>query len=313
MTVDEVQAIVGIEHTKLVATYGEGMFWPRLEISLPGFAKGPALAALISNLPCGAPSLMGIDVRDPRFKTTTGLGIGSTLADIKKRYPKARIQNFNADGFPVAISVEPGISFAFQNATESRDTERVTMLWVVPQTDVKSRRCPDERDAREVYQAVFDKIVKAGQRDAASTAPPVIVLSESVHLCDAAPLRPLPHVGCLERERMRAPFLEGALAESFFGRNSGRWSIPMPEGASALVAPSDIDRVAPLDAQGRFFRVVFSRPGFAAGRAVVYVSYICGNSCGAGTLIELEFRDSKWQIIAEQPLWVSAPSPTEPQ
>src|SRR4051812_45869339 len=59
MTVDEAQAIAGQKNTKLVAKYPEGMFQPELQITLAGFANGPAITAPIGNFPCGEPALTG--------------------------------------------------------------------------------------------------------------------------------------------------------------------------------------------------------------------------------------------------------------
>lgn len=308
MTVDEAQAIAGVANTKLIATYGEGMFQPQLEILLPGYTAGPAITAPISDFPCGAPALRGLLVRDPRFTTSRGIHVGSALADIRKYAPSAKISNFDADGFPGVFDAEPDVSFAFERATESRDSARVTALWIHDGPSVTSRRCPGDRDWAAVYQAVLDSVVMPSYPKSSADAPPLIVMAETAHMCDASPLKPLAGVGCLERARIAAPFLTGELARAFFGRNSGRYQVPMLDGASALVAAAALPRVLrPADSpsQPPWFRVVFSSPGFDSGRAVVYVSVTCGNLCGEGSLVLLERRNDKWQVADVRLLWVS--------
>lgn len=310
MTVDEVQAIVGIASTKLVATYPEGMFQPELQITLAGFARGPAITAPIRDVPCFEPALWGLLVRDPRFKTSRGIGVGSTLADIRKYSPSSTISNFGADGYPGVFDAEPGVTFAFENATASRDSARVTSLWVHGAPDVRARRCPNDEDWAAVYQETLNALVMPNYAKSGNDRPPLIVLSETTHMCDASPLTPQENVGCLDRTRTTAPFLSGKLAEDFFGRNSGRHPVPMLDGASALVAARDLVRLtAPgserLPLNARRFVVTFSSPGFDRGRAAVYVGYSCGSLCGEGMLVLLELRDEKWNVAKVQPLWVS--------
>lgn len=309
MTVDEAQGIVGVNHTKLIATYPEGMFQPELQISLSGFAPGPAITAPIRDVPCFTPALWGLLVRDPRFKTSRGIGVGSTLADIRKYLPSAKITNFGTDGFPGVFDAEPGVTIVFGNAIDSRATERVTSLWVHTGPNVKSRRCPGDDDWAAVYQEVLSAVVMAKYPKAGNFRPPLIVMAETTHMCDAG-FQPLDSVGCLDRTRTKAPFLTGKLAEDFYGRNSGRYQVPMLDGASALVAARDLVRLISPDAeriplnQPRFI-VTFSSPGFDNGRAAVYVSYACGSLCGEGLLVLLELHDDKWKVASVQPLWVS--------
>jgi hypothetical protein len=306
MTVDEAQAIAGVSRTKLVAVYPEGMFQEELEISIAGFSAGPAIVAPISNFPCSLPALRGLEVRDPRFKTAHGIHVGSTLADIRKYQPAAKIGNFGADGFPGVFDAEPGVTFAFRGAEQSRDSERVTALWVHGEPNVRARRCPDFDEWPDVFQAAFDAVVMPEYKKLGEDRPPLIVMAETNAMCDAG-FTPLNGVGCLDRARTTAPFLGGKLAEAFYGRNSGRGEVPMLAGASAVVAAADLKRIVPRFGQldSRHFIVTFSSPGFDNGRAAVYVSYGCGSTCGEGMLVLLELRDEKWKVASVQPLWVS--------
>jgi hypothetical protein len=302
MTVDEAQAIAGIEHTKLAAKYPEGMFEPELNIWLSGFAGRPAISAPISDFPCGMPALSGLLVRDPRFRTSHGIHAGSTLADIRKYAPSAKISNFDADGFPGVFDAEPGVSIVFEGATRSINSARVTALWVHSGPNVKSRRCPGDDDWAAVYQEVLRAVVMPQYARFGNDAPPLVVVSETTHMCDAS-FKALPGVGCIDRSRTSAPFLTGELARDFFGRNSGRYQVPMLDGASALVAAAAMPRLSPATAPR--FNVTFSSPGFDHGRAAVYIGYSCGNLCGEGMLVLLELRDDKWKVASVQPLWVS--------
>jgi hypothetical protein len=309
MTVDETQAIAGLENTKLIATYGEGMFGSELEIRLPGFARGPAITASISDYPCYVPAIRGLEIHDPRFKTSHGIGVGSTLADIRKDFPSARIGNFGVDGGP-GLSTEAGVRFSFWNAIASRDRERVTAIWVQGGPNVRARRCPHDADWAEVFQEVLNAVVIPHFPESDKDRPPLVVIAETTYMCDATPLKPQEHVGCLERARISAPFLTGELARDFFGRNSGQAPVPLLDGASAVVAASEVERLlspgsAQLPSTLRRFIVTFSSPGFDNGRAAVYVGYSCGSLCGAGSIVLLELRDEKWKVASVKQLWVS--------
>ena len=149
MTVDELIARVGREHVRLVAKFPEGMFQPELEVDLPGFAGGPAFVAPIREWPCGEFAVWGISVHDPRFRTTNGLGPGSTLGDLRKHYPGARVTNIGADGGPSVVMTELGLTFKMEYVPEYTDASRVESVWVFPQpVAVRARKCPDRRSAR---------------------------------------------------------------------------------------------------------------------------------------------------------------------
>lgn len=144
MTVDETYRLVGREYVHLVASLPEGMFQPELQIQLPGFPGGPALTATIREWPCGEFALWGILVHDSRFRTSNGLGVGSTLGDLKRQYRAARVTGIDTDSGPVVVVSELGLTFRMKPARSFTDMSRVSSVWVFPQPDdVRARRCPE--------------------------------------------------------------------------------------------------------------------------------------------------------------------------
>ena len=146
MTVDDVIRLAGQQSVKLVATFPEGHFQPEVEIHLAGFPNGPAITSPIREFPCGEFALYGLFVRDPRFRTASGLGVGSTLADIKKFYPSAKIGNLGADGWPGIVIQEIGLNFVV-GGTDFTDAAPITAVWVIPQPGpaLRARWCPDRK------------------------------------------------------------------------------------------------------------------------------------------------------------------------
>src|SRR5215216_5222345 len=72
--------------TRLVDLSLEGHFSPAIEIDLPDGSASPALVARISQLPCWDFRVSGISVYDPRFRTSEGLGVGSTVGELRRAY-----------------------------------------------------------------------------------------------------------------------------------------------------------------------------------------------------------------------------------
>jgi hypothetical protein len=146
MSVDDVIKLVGRENARLVATFPEGHFQPELQIHDPAFPAGPAMTAPILQGPCGEFALWGVSVRDPRFRTANGLGVGSTVAEIKKFYPSAKIGNIGADGGPGVVIQAIGLNFQV-GGTDFTDAARITSVWVIPQPvpALRARWCPDRK------------------------------------------------------------------------------------------------------------------------------------------------------------------------
>ena len=127
-SVDDLFVKVGRENTRLVDLFTEGLFQPALEIRLAGAPNQPALTVPIREWPCHEFSVWGITVRDPRFRTADGLGVGSSLADIRKAYrPEIALRKAAHGAFP-----ELGLTFVLDDSPASSDSGGHT-VWVVPQ------------------------------------------------------------------------------------------------------------------------------------------------------------------------------------
>ena len=144
MTADEVYRAAGREHVTLVATFPEGMFQPVLQIQVSQLTANPALTAPIREWPCGEFAVWGISVHDPRFRTKTGLGVGSTLGDLKRLHPGAKVTEIGADPGPSVVIEEIGLTFKMDPGTRSfTDRSPVKSVWVIPDpVRVRARRCP---------------------------------------------------------------------------------------------------------------------------------------------------------------------------
>jgi hypothetical protein len=73
-----------------------------------------------------------------------------------------------------------------------------------------------------------------------------------------------------------------------------------------LVSPAEIG--AKYDEQtGRgALHATLSMPGISTdGRAIVYVSYWCGNLCGYGWFVLLAKGGENWRVVSRELLWIS--------
>jgi hypothetical protein len=137
---DEVYGRFGRENVRLVDTFSEGTFTPALEVRLDVKAAGPALVAQLEGEPCGRITVWGISVYDDRFRTSDGLGVGSTLGGIRKRF-KPEVSE--AESGPAAYVEALGLTFGLDASGLTSDSSKVLSVWVVPQPVlVRERRCP---------------------------------------------------------------------------------------------------------------------------------------------------------------------------
>jgi hypothetical protein len=139
LPVDEIYRRVGREHTRLIDLQLEGMFEPALEISLDGASVQPALIVRVREWPCIAWSVQGIDVRDPRFRTAEGIGVGSTLADVSKVYRVTVGRENGPHAWVDAVKMRFGLDSA-----SLAPTARVTSVWLPGDpVAVRLARCPE--------------------------------------------------------------------------------------------------------------------------------------------------------------------------
>ena len=139
LPVNDLYQLIGRSNARLVDLYREGMFDPALEIRLPGSSMRVSAIAPIREWPCLAFSVQGIEVRDPRFHTREGVGVGSRLGDVQKYY---RVILSREEG-PHALA--PDIRMTFDLESDARmPTVRVTSVWLYGDPDaIRAARCPD--------------------------------------------------------------------------------------------------------------------------------------------------------------------------
>ncbi len=144
-TVDEIYSIVGRDQVRLVDEFLEGMFSPALAIDLPGATVFPAIVVRIREFPCAQFSVWGISVRDPRFRTPEGLGVGSTIAELREAYAI----RLSLEEGPSAIVESERMSFALDSGQFVDDT-RTTAVWIWPDpVRIREERCPGRRGGVE--------------------------------------------------------------------------------------------------------------------------------------------------------------------
>jgi hypothetical protein len=124
MTVDQLYAAYGRDNVKLVDLYGEGMFTPALQVFKPSDRGAPFAVALINQI-CGNFRVTGFTAYSPMLRTVDGLGVGSTVAEVRKRFPSAEL---NREEGPSLILEKVQMTFAIANGSFA-DSTRVVHVW----------------------------------------------------------------------------------------------------------------------------------------------------------------------------------------
>lgn len=139
MPVDEVYRHVGRERTRLIDLYREGKFDPALEVRLAGAAGPAGLVMPIREWPCIEWSIQGIRVRDPRFRTAEGIGVGSTLGDLSEAYPTKTSEEEGPHAWVESIRM----NFGLEDASFA-PTAKVTSIWIPGDpVAIRTARCPE--------------------------------------------------------------------------------------------------------------------------------------------------------------------------
>ena len=138
LPVDSVLRVFGRDRVRLVDLQLEGHFTPAIELVLVDSRATPALVAPIREVPCGEFAVYGMSVYDPRFRTREGVGVGSTIGELRRAYD---VRLNREEGHSVVV---PALRMTFEiNGTRFADSVRVTSVWVWSDpNEIRARRCP---------------------------------------------------------------------------------------------------------------------------------------------------------------------------
>src|SRR5262245_50135043 len=135
MTVHRVFTLVTREKTQLVDLQLEGHFSPALVVSVDGAPVPRPLVARVREAACKDFRIDGILVSDPRYRTPEGIGVGSTLAEIRRLYTVER--GYGEEG-PVAVVAKLSTSFLLSGES---DRDRVRSVWLHVSPEEMRVRC----------------------------------------------------------------------------------------------------------------------------------------------------------------------------
>ena len=137
MTVEAVYAEYGRENVALVDLFGEGHFAPALQVFLPS-DRGTPIAVATIGPSCGRHVVLGVSVASSYLRTRDGLGVGSTVREVRQRYRDARV---NREEHPSLIVSEAQLTFATSD-DRFADSTRIVRVWTTSALPDSARRCP---------------------------------------------------------------------------------------------------------------------------------------------------------------------------
>ena len=113
--------------TRKIRTYPEGIETPAVQIILGKDRKKPSLVVILNGQ-----TIFGIEVHDPRFKTAQGIGVGSSIGDLRRTKLQFKFNREEGDGL---LCEELGMKFAvdIDPATDRRlDGHEADPLAIIP-------------------------------------------------------------------------------------------------------------------------------------------------------------------------------------
>ena len=124
MSVDELYAAYGRENVKLVDLFGEGTFTPAVQVFLPAQRAMPLASAHVDKV-CGEFRITGISTENALLRTVDGLGVGSTVSEVRRLYPNAKLSR---EERPSLIVDKLQMTFA-PAAGSFADSARIVSVW----------------------------------------------------------------------------------------------------------------------------------------------------------------------------------------
>ena len=127
MKVESLFDLYGAANVRLVQESSEGTSFPVVQVYTASEPTAPAIVARILQR-CGRSYVSGITVHSPAFRTPEGLGVGSTVGEIRRRFPRASL---NREHAPSVIVDSLQMTFGLPGRrAQFADTVRVISVWM---------------------------------------------------------------------------------------------------------------------------------------------------------------------------------------
>lgn len=124
MPVESLYTVFGYAHVRAIAQFDEGEFSVALQVYEASDPGRPILLARINEL-CGSYYVTGIEALSPQFRTSTGVGAGSTAGAVRRAHPEAR---HNLEHHPSLIVSSLSMTFMLPT-TSAADSVPVVKVW----------------------------------------------------------------------------------------------------------------------------------------------------------------------------------------